>query len=68
MAKKPCCLSGGKGSKTAAGENQVAVAAPTVAAAAADKHNEIIASALGSLTLALSLALCRSNETGDGFW
>ena len=64
VAKKPGCLdSGGKGSKTAAGENQVAVAAPT-AAAAADKHNEIIASALGSL----ALSLCRSNETGDGFW
>ena len=63
VAKKPGRLSGGKGSKTAAGENQVAVAAPT-AAAAADKHNEIIASALGSL----ALSLCRSNETGDGFW
>ena len=36
---------GGKGSETAAGENQVAVAA-------ADKHNEIIASVLSSLPLA----------------
>ena len=53
---------GGKGSKTAARENQVAVAA-------ADKHNEIIASApsLRSLYLFCS-APPSSNETGDGFW
>ena len=54
------CLSGGKGSKTAAGENQVAVAAPT--AAAADKHNEIIASALGSFTRPLPLLLKRDRR------
>ena len=53
---------GGKGSKTAARENQVAVAA------AADKHNEIIASAPSAPLYLFCSALPSSNETGDGFW